>query len=164
MRDHGGRPSPGMRPRIVDLSDGGEISPAVTVIIAEKDPGESTAMFRHVVRKTHDPEKRYKEALRVLASAYFQHPANFSDMLLAIFPLASALAETIVAKDGCVLEFEQFSQGYRIPCAIADLPSGDEAHQAAYWHNHMFNAAMPGTVRVIAFAPDWRQAAAYPPV
>ena len=164
VRDNGGRPLAGMRPRILDASDGSEISPPVTVIIAEKDPASTTAMFRHIVRRTHDPEQRYKEALKILASAYFQHPRNFSDVLLAVFALDSALAERLVGAGRCVLEFEEFGEPFPIPCSTTDLPPGDDAHQAAYWHNHMFNAAMPGAVRVIAFAPGWRQAAAYPPV
>lgn len=164
VRDNGGRPLAGMRPRILDASDGSEIAPAVTVIIVEKNSAESTAMFRHIVRRTHDPEKRYKEALEVLTSAYFQHPRNFSDALLAVYPLDSALAERLIGAGRCVLEFEEFGEPFPIACAITDLPPGDDAHQAAYWHNHMFNTAMPGAVRVIAFAPDWRQAAAYPPV
>jgi hypothetical protein len=155
---------PGMRPRVTSAGDGREIAPAVTLIIAEKEPGDSTAMFRHIVKKTPDPEKRYKEALRVLASAYFQFPGNFSDVLLGIFSLDSSLATGLAEAGECVLEFEQFSQRYRIPCAIESRRPGDEAYQAAYWHNHMFNPAMPGAVRVIAFTPDWRQATAYPPV
>ena len=164
VRDQGGQPLPPMQPRILDASDGSEIAPSVTVIIAEKECVESTAMFRHIVRRTHDPEKRYEEALKVLASAYFQHPGNFSDALLAVYPLDSALAERLVGAGRCVLEFEEFGEPFPIPCTITDLPPDDDVHQAAYWHNHMFNAAMPGAVRVIAFAPGWRQAAAYPPV
>ena len=37
MREDGGRPSPGMRPRVLDGS-GNEVSPALTVLMIPKEP------------------------------------------------------------------------------------------------------------------------------
>ena len=45
FRTQGGRPSPGMRPRVLD-ADGGEISPGVTVLLIEEEPAETIAQFR----------------------------------------------------------------------------------------------------------------------
>ena len=163
VRQYGGRPSPGMRPRVAHIG-GSELAAAMTVVLVEKGPGESTALFRHIVRKTHDPERRYRDALKALSSAYYQAPANFSDVMTALFAAQSALAGTLVSQARCVLEFEQFSQGYRIPCGVVALADDDPAYQATYWHNHMFNPVMPGAVRVLAFTPDWPRAAAHPPV
>ena len=73
-------------------------------------------------------------------------------------------AAALRAQAGCVLEFEQFGQSYRIPCAVAALLPDSAAYQVTYWHNHMFNAAMPGAVQILAFTPDWRQATAVPPI
>ncbi|MFQ5958707.1 MAG: hypothetical protein ACE5LF_04990 [Alphaproteobacteria bacterium] len=163
VRHYGGRPSPGMRPRVT-RADESEIAPAVTVVLVEAEPGDSIALFRHIVRKTHDPERRYRDGLQTLSSAYFQRPGNFSDVMTAVFPVESPLAETMVSEARCVLEFEQFSQSYRIPCGVGALAQDDPAYQATYWHNQMFNPTMPGVVRILAFTPDWRQATASPPI
>ncbi len=163
VRRHGGRPQPGMRPRVL-RADGSEIAEAVTVVLAEAEPEATTATFRHIVRRTHDPAKRYADALGFLAAAYFQYPRNFDDRVAAVFPFDSPLAAALVAERACVLEYAQFNQRYRIPCTIAALAVEDPLYQATYWHNAMFNAAMPGVVRILAFTPDWREAAAYPPV
>ncbi len=163
VRRYGGRPSSGMRPR-VGRADGSEIAPALTLVLVEAEPEDSTALFRHIVRKTNDPERRYRDGLQTLSSAYFQRPANFSDVMTAVFGDDSPFAEALVSEARCVLEFEQFSQSYRIPCGVGALAQDDPAFQATYWHNHMFNPAMPGVVRILAFTPDWRQATANPPV
>jgi hypothetical protein len=61
-----------------------------------------------------------------------------------------------------VLEFEQFSQAYRLPCASSELAPGDAAREAAIWHNRLVNPALPETVHVLAFLPDWASARANP--
>ena len=53
-----------------------------------------------------------------------------------------------------MLEFEQFSQAYHLPCAISELKPGDAAREAAIWHNRLFNPALPETVHVLAFEPN----------
>ena len=54
MRQDGGRPSPGMRPRLLDR-DGRELAPALTVLIVPRDPAESTAFFRFQVLQDRRP-------------------------------------------------------------------------------------------------------------
>ena len=51
MREQGGRPSAGMRPRVADL-EGRELAPALTVLLIPNEPEESTAFFRFQVMKT----------------------------------------------------------------------------------------------------------------
>ena len=162
IRHHGGRPSPGMRPRVA-RADGTEIAAAVTVLLIQAEPEKSTALFRHIVHMTHDPERRYREALKLLASAYFQHPEDFSDTMTALFAVDSPLAATLAAEGRCVLGFAQYGQGFQIPCAVAALAPEHPAYLATYWHNHLFNPAMPGAVNILAFIPDWTAATASPP-
>lgn len=145
-------------------ADGGEIAPTMTVVLVEVMPADSTAAFRHIVAKTHDPARRYEEALKLLSSSYYQHPEKFSDVLTALFAAGSPVAGALLAQAGCVLEFDQFGQSYRIPCSVSALRRDSAAFLATYWHNHMFNAAMPGGVRILAFSPDWRRATATPPI
>ena len=44
-------------------------------------------------------------------------------MLTALFGPASGLAASLVSHERCVLEFEQYTQGYRLPCKVARLPN-----------------------------------------
>lgn len=157
IRRQGGRPSPGMRPRVV-REDGGLIAAVITVLIVLKDPAASADAFRHIVRRTHDPCERYQAGLGALASAYYQHPENFSDVLTALFPADSEVAATLVAEARCVLDFQQHGQGYSIPCVVSELPEDDPAYQATCWHNYLFNPALPPAIRVLAFSPDWAAA------
>ena len=159
MRQDGGRPSPGMRPRLLDQA-GRDLIPALTVLMIPRDPSESTAFFRFQVMRSADPRELYERALGFLQADYFQQPASFSDQLLAILPEGSKVAAALVADGRCILAFEQFSQAYRLPCAVSALQPGDAARDAAIWHNRLFNPALPETVHVVAFKPDWASARA----
>ena len=93
MREEGGRPSPGMRPRVLDTA-GRELAPALTVLLIPKEPEESTAFFRFQVMKTQDPRDVYERALVYLQADYFQSPKTFSDRLVVVLP-AELLARRI---------------------------------------------------------------------
>ena len=162
MREYGGRPSPGMRPRVL-TPDGVEVAPAITVVLMEAEPAESIARFRHVVRKTHDPETRHGDGVALLSAGYFQSSRRFTGVVTALFALESTTARSLAEAGCCVLEFEQFNQRYRLLCDVVDLAADDPAFDATFWHNSMFNPAMPGRVRILAFAPDWSQSTADPP-
>ena len=62
MRQDGGRPSPGMRPRVLDASSR-ELAGALTFLIIPRDPAESTDFFRFQVLKTADPRNLYERAM-----------------------------------------------------------------------------------------------------
>lgn len=157
FRTQGGRPSSGMRPRIT-RTDGSEVSDAVTVLLIESDPAESIAQFRHLVRQSHDPARRYDAAVRLLSSAYYQSMRGFSDRMTALFSISSPIAALLQKDDDCLLDFDQFSQRYSLPCAVATLDEDDPAFQVTYWHNFLFNPALPGKVQILSFAPDWDKA------
>jgi hypothetical protein len=159
MRQDGARPSPGMRPRLLDQA-GRDFVSALTVLMIPRDPYESTAFFRFQVMRSADPRELYESALGFLQADYFQQPASFSDQLLAVLAEDSKVAATLIADGRCILAFEQFSQGYRLPCAVSALQPGDAARDAAIWHNRLFNPALPETVHVVAFQPDWASATA----
>jgi hypothetical protein len=161
MRQDGGRPSPGMRPRVLDAS-GREMSPALTVLMLPKKPGESTAFFRYQVMKTPDPRDIYQRALTFLQADYFQDPEAFDDRLLAVLSSGASLAEELGASGDCILVFEQGRQRYELPCKVRELKPGKPAREAAIWHNRLFNPALPDTVHVLGFQPDWASARADP--
>jgi hypothetical protein len=157
MRQDGGRPSPGMRPRLLDRG-GREIAPALTVLLVPKDPSESTAFFRFQVMKTADQRELYERALTYLQADYFQEPEKFSDKLAAVLPADSPFATALTAEGRCMLDFAQFGQAYRLRCAVFELEPGEAAREAVIWHNRLFNPALPDTARVLSFKPDWKSA------
>ena len=161
MRMDDGRPSAGMRPRLFDAG-GAELAPALTVLLLPKEPEESTAFLRFQVMKSADPRETYEKALLFLRSDYFQEPEAFSGRLLATLPADSPLADALIAARRCILDFAQGRTGYRLPCKVKALKADDAARAAAIWHNRVFNPALPETVHVFVFAPDWASARAAP--
>jgi hypothetical protein len=159
MRQDGGRPSPGMRPRLMDVA-GHELAPALTVLIIRRDPAESTDFFRFQVMRSADPRDLYARALTYLQAEYFQKPAEFGDVLTAVLPVGAELAATLVRDGRCVLAFEQFSQRFRLPCAVFETESGEPIRDATIWHNRLFNPALPDDVAVVGFRPNWQSAEA----
>ncbi len=163
IREAEGRPTAGIRPT-VSFAGQTEASGQITVMIVPRAPEETTAEFRHLVRRTHDPAERYKSALKFLAAAYYQHPQDFSDELTALFGPGSVLTERLLGNGHCQLGFEQFSQRYALPCEVRDLPENAPPYQATLWHNSLFNVGIPAGIRIVAFQPDWATAEADPPV
>jgi hypothetical protein len=159
-REEGARPSPGMRPRVT-TREGDQISPGIVVLIVESEPAVSTQLFRHQYLKTEDPGERYAKIVEILQASYFQQPDKFSDAMTALFASGSPIAGRLLSHGRCVLEFEQFAQGYRIPCSVAGLAERHPLYQATYWHNHLFNPNLPAGVEILSFTPDWTHAAGY---
>ncbi|HUF45240.1 MAG TPA: hypothetical protein VMN43_07845 [Aestuariivirgaceae bacterium] len=161
MRQHGGRPTPGMRPRVL-TSAGEVILPAMTILIIPADPHESTAFFRFQLQKTADPRQVYERALTFLQSEHYSVAAEFSDQMTALFRPNSVTAAELVRARQCLLEFAQYSQTWRMSCAVRRLPARSPARQATLWHNRAFNRDIPGDATVLSFKPDWRSASPSP--
>jgi|GEM_PF-71299 len=161
VRQAGGQPMQGMCPQ---LTFGRETVTAaeITVLIVPRDSFESTAQFRHVVKRTADPSERHEAAVKFLSSAYYQEPRAFSDELTALFGPELPLVERLLQEAACVLEFDQYSQRYRLPCTVRRIAPSEPAHQATYWHNAMFNPNLPAGIQVVGFRPDWSRAEADP--
>ena len=160
VRREGGHPSPGMRPR-VSSSRGEPLSAGIVTLIVEAEPEESTQLFRYQYLRTQDPNERYDAMLEFLQGSYFQDPARFSDVLTALFGADSRLAASLLSAGECLLDFEQYASGYRIPCAVGRLSDSQALYQATLWHNRMFNQHLPPEVQNLCFRPDWPHAAAY---
>ena len=163
MRHAEGRPTNGMRPEVTVEGDAAPLG-QITVLILKAEPAEITAQFRHMVQKTHDPAERLESALRTLQAAYYQRPAEFSEVMTALFGPGSKAARRLAQAGHCRLDFEQYSQRYAVPCSVRPLAERDPAYQCTYWHNSLFNPVLPAGVEVLAFAPDWSRASAEPPV
>ncbi len=152
VRKYDGRPTPGMQAP-VSLEDGGDPLGQINILIIKAEPQDYTAQFKHAVRKTQDPTDRIKAGLQLLAEAYYQQSKGFSSELLALFALDSGLAKQLLEAQQCVLVFAQDTQHHTLQCKVREIAENEPAHQAIYWHNHMFNPGMPGHVKVLGFLP-----------
>ena len=157
MRQGGGKPTEGMRPRVLSPADD-DISPGIVVLINKAEPKEAIQQFRYHVLKTQDPIERYDKALEIMAGMYFQRPHEFSDVMTALFGEGSSVMLRLLNFGKCVLAFEQFSQSFRLPCSVRLLAQSDDLYQATYWHNRLFNPHLPPGIGVVSFTPDWTHA------
>jgi hypothetical protein len=161
VRQFDGQPMPAMQPTV--WSRKGELlSQRMTILFIKAEPAESTAYFRHQLQRTHDHAEARASGLAFLAADYFQDPLSFSDEMTAVFPAASPLAATILAQRPVLLDFDQFSQHYRISCKVRRLKTDAPARQATLWHNRLFNPNLAGDAAILAFKPDWKSAEADP--
>ena len=161
VRQHEGRPTPGMRPHVrLDGVAAGEI----TTLLVKSDAAPHVARFRYMYLRTQDPDERRTSAVELLADAYYQRPQEFSDRLTALFGQRAGLADRLRNAGQCVLSFRQFSQRYVIPCAVAELSPSDPSFEFTLTHNRLFNSGMPPGVRVLGFAPEWGASRAEPPI
>lgn len=157
MREEGGRPSQGMRPRVLDQK-GNELSTGVTVLIIRESPDESTQFLKFQVQKHNDPKDVYNKALTFLQSTHYHRAIEFSDEMTALFMTDSTLVRQLLDEGKCQLAFEQFNQSYIIPCTVRKLGEQEQAYQATIWHNRVFNPNLGVNVDIIGFQPDWDEA------
>jgi hypothetical protein len=161
MREQGGRPTDGMRP-LVTLPGQEEPLGQIITVLVKREPQEITAQMQHIVRRTQDPLQRLEDGMKVLQAGYYQQARGFSDRPTALFAPESEAARLLVHHAACRLDFQQFSQSYRLPCKVLQLDPRDQAWQATYWHNAIFNPNLPPGVKVLEFQPDWAHALAEP--
>ena len=157
MREQEGRPSQGMRPRVVDAT-GKLLSAGIIVLLVREDSFESTEFLKFQVQKYNDPQDVYKKALIFLQSTHYHRAAEFSDEMTGLFSKGSELVEHLTRDEKVTLEFSQFSQTYRIPCRTRLLETDEAAYQATLWHNRVFNPNIGSDIEIIGFQPDWEAA------
>ncbi|MDH3375938.1 MAG: hypothetical protein OEQ39_03100 [Gammaproteobacteria bacterium] len=162
IRHDAGRPSAGMRPVLTVAGHDPAVSRKITTVLIKQDSVAIAKQFRHMVSKTNDPNDRYHAALKYLAADYYQNPQEFSDRITALFAIDSPFAAAVTAAGICTLNFDHATQRYRLPCGVRALTPNDDAFQTTYWHNRLFNPAMPSDVRILEMTPDWPHAEADP--
>jgi len=152
MRELDGRPSDGMSAGIYSINGGGEQA-RISFLIVRKDSAQRSIEFSHIVRKSQDPGEWMKNGLRILAERHYQRAEDFEDELTALFSIDSQAAYALLKAGRCRLEFAEGSIAHGFDFDVRSLIEDDELFQATYWHNHLFNPALPGKVRVLGFAP-----------
>lgn len=159
MREQEGRPGQGMRPRVLD-ANGEQLSVGIIVLLVREDSFESTEFLKFQVQKYNDPQDVYKKALIFLQSTHYHRAAEFSDEMTGLFSKGSELVERMMGGGKVMLEFNQFSQTYTIPCRTRLLDADEAAYQATLWHNRVFNPNIGSDIDIIGFQPDWDAAVA----
>ncbi|MEO9875027.1 MAG: hypothetical protein ABJM26_02130 [Anderseniella sp.] len=157
MREEEGRPSQGMRPRVLDAG-GEQLSAGIIVLLVRDDSFESTEFLKFQVQKYNDPQDVYKKALIFLQSTHYHRAAEFSDEMTGLFSKGSELVERMTGDGNVTLEFSQFSQIYRIPCEIRLLATDEAAYEATLWHNKVFNPNIGSDIEIVGFRPNWNEA------
>jgi len=152
MRELGGRPTPGMSAGVYSIS-GSEEKGRMNFLIVKQDSDFLNVELRHITRKTQDSAERLKSGLRILSERHYQDDFNFSDELTALFGLDSGLADALITAGECHLKFAESSMEYAFDFSVREMQEQDPAHQATYWHNHLFNPSIPGRVRILGFTP-----------
>jgi hypothetical protein len=160
-RDYGGQPMPAMRPRV--SSRKGEVMlPAMAVLLVPEEPSVSTAFFRFQMQKTNEAQKARDAGINYLAGDFYQLPELFSGELTAVFGAASETAAMLVKAREVLLDFEQYSQSFRMFCRVRRLPARSPSQEASLWQSRLFNPNVPNDAVVLGFKPDWKSAAANP--
>ena len=153
MRELNGVPSEGMTAGVYSINGGDEQS-RLTFNILKEDMSPHIAEFRHIVKKSRDPSEWMKNGLKILAEWYYHDHKIFSDDLTALFSMDSALAEAMLKAGKVRLNFAQDSMEFEFDFEVTPLEESDEAFQATYWHNHLFNPTLPGRVQVLKMTPS----------
>ena len=161
MRNGEGRPSPGMRPDVI-LEDGKEVASSVTLLLVPELLQDSIRQFRFMAQKTQDPLERYKKAMQLLSSTFYQNVENFSGLMTGVFSMNSETVNRLTKNQRCVLEFDFQQQKFRVPAGIKVLLKNIPEYEFTYWHNFLFNPYLSPDVTVLSFEPDWSDSSADP--
>lgn len=161
MRDEAGRPVPGIMPSVTIDGDAHPLGHVITVL-CKAEAHSKTPELRHIAQRTNDPAARREAALTLLGEFHYQKPEEFSDLLTATFPPASPGAARLRAAGRVTLGFEAYRQRFDLRCRVWQLTERHPAWAATWWHNLLFNPALPRDTVILAFEPDWRRSTADP--
>jgi len=163
LRNNNGRPTQGICPRV--LSENlDELNSSVILLLIPKNPIESIFEFRFLAKKTNDPNERYKKAIQLLSSTFFQHIEDFDGVMTGLFPKDSLTATKILKGGKIFLDFDYQKQSFKIYCNVDELKNEEVGYQFTYWHNFLFNPKMSPESRVLIFRPDWSNSFANPEI
>ncbi len=160
-RDYDGQPMPAMQPR-VSTRKGQIVLPAMAILLVPEEPEPSTAFFRFQVQKNNEVQKAREAGTKYMAGDFYQQPELFAGEMTAVFGVASQVAATLLKAKVVVLDFEQYSQSYRMFCRVRKLAAKAEARESSLWQTRLFNPNVPNDAEVLGFTPEWKSAVAVP--
>ena len=161
MRNGEGRPSPGMRPDVI-LEDGKEVASSVTLLLVPELLQDSICQFRYMAMKTNDPLERYKKAIQLLSSNFYQNVESFGGLMTGLFSRNSMTVNSLLKNQRCILEFNFQQQKFRVIADIKFMSKNNLEYEFTYWHNFLFNPYLSPDVSVIGFEPVWSETIADP--
>lgn len=161
MREERGRPGDAVMPALT-LAGADEPMGHIVTVLSKSPQYSKTPELMHMVRRTMDPAQRREAALTLFSETYYQKAGEFSDILTATFPPDSPGAAEIRAAGQVTLSFDAYSQRYDLACRVWALAEHNPLFQATYWHNLLFNPALPADTVILGFEPDWSQSSANP--
>jgi hypothetical protein len=82
--------------------------------------------------------------------------------MTAVFAAGSSTAASLTRAKEVRLDFEQYSQSFRIWCSVRSLGTKEPARESSFWQAQLFNPNLPKDAKVLAFKPDWKRAMAHP--
>lgn len=161
MRDNHGRPDDAVMPELT-LAGAAEPMGHVITVMNRLPAFSRTPELMHMVKRTEDPAQRREKAIQLFSETYYQKHREFSDILTATFPPGSPGAAAIREAGACRLRFAAYSQSFTLECKVWRLGEQNHFHQATWWHNLLFNPALPPGTVVLGFEPDWDASGADP--
>ncbi|MBX2884893.1 MAG: hypothetical protein KTR32_33365 [Granulosicoccus sp.] len=161
MRDHEGKPGDAIIPEVLIDNDEEPIGHIIT-LICKSAQYSKVPELKHMVRKTHDPADRRKNALTLFSETYYQKASEFSDVLTSTFQRDSEGAARLRKAGYCRLRFNAYQQSFELHCKVWRLSDNNPLRQSTYWHNLLFNPGLPADTLVLGFEPDWSISTADP--
>lgn len=165
VREREGKPDDAMVPALYPGSEpveGRQPLGHIITVLSKTALYSKVPEMKYMVQRSHDPAKRRKEALTLLGETHYQKADEFSDILTSTFPPDSEGAKEIRKAGHCHLVFEAYSQRYELACKVWRLSEHNPLWQATYWHNMLFNPALPPDTIILGFEPDWARCEAEP--
>lgn len=162
VRHTDGRPSLGMCPQL--MAGAGQDLGRFTSVLVKHNASADAAHFRQIYHSSRSPKERYEAVMTAVQSAYFQHPDEFSDRLTATFAWPSDRVRAILETRHGTVHFEQFGQRFSFPATFRQVQQSTPEWSATYWHNALFNSALPAQVCVLELLPDWTTAICEPAI
>ena len=156
-REAGGRPDAGVAPAIYPVESAASVDSwgqIITVLIKRNDHS-TTPEFQHMARSTADPAIRLEKILKFLSAGYYQDASSFENCLYSTFAAGSKLAKDLCRTGKTRLVFDAYGHHFDLPCDVHWRSSDDPGYQAVWWHNYLFNPALPADCQVLSFRPEW---------
>ena len=149
----GGKPSEGTSALILDPKTKAKIS-LITSVLIEKNCSFTSKMFEFMIKKTHDKEERFSNAIKFFSSEYYNITQNFDGSFAATFPFNSDLVKTILKKKKCFVEFFEKDTGFYFPTYVTKLKKTDPRWKYTFYHNSFFNPELSYNIDILYFAPE----------
>lgn len=152
MRQHQGQPQSGM---IAVPNLDGRIDAGIVTVMVRREAESELPEIQHIIRRSHDPEQRLKDALKLFSERYYQDPDVFEDTLCAVFQPNSAYAERLVNTANLSLEFRAYQQHFSLQATASRLDRNERLFAETYWHNLLFNPNLSQNCVIIGLKPGF---------